>query len=78
MAAWHGHREAVQLLISHGADVSAINKVSYLFLIFFFFISTGNLLKCFSKLLHVYINYNFSKFSKEYILYKRYFQIQNE
>ncbi len=28
MAAWQGHREAVQLLISHGADVSAVNKVS--------------------------------------------------
>lgn len=30
MAAWHGHREAVQLLINHGADVSAVNKVSIL------------------------------------------------
>lgn len=29
MAAWQGHREAVQLLISHGADVSATNKVSF-------------------------------------------------
>jgi ankyrin repeat protein len=29
MAAWQGHREAVQLLINHGADVSAMNKVRY-------------------------------------------------
>lgn len=27
MAAWQGHRDAVQLLINHGADVNAVNKV---------------------------------------------------
>lgn len=29
MAAWHGHRDAAQLLINTGACTNAINKVYY-------------------------------------------------
>jgi ankyrin repeat protein len=28
MAAWHGHTDAVQMLINYGASVNTINKVS--------------------------------------------------
>lgn len=31
MAAWHGHRDAVQLLINTGACLSATNKVLQVF-----------------------------------------------
>lgn len=30
MAAWHGHTDAVQMLINYGASVNTINKVSIL------------------------------------------------
>jgi len=29
MAAWHGHTDAVQMLINYGASVNTINKVIY-------------------------------------------------
>lgn len=29
MAAWHGHTDAVQMLINYGASVNTINKVSF-------------------------------------------------
>lgn len=28
MAAWHGHTDAVQMLINYGASVNTVNKVS--------------------------------------------------
>lgn len=29
MAAWHGHTDAVQMLINYGASVNTINKVRF-------------------------------------------------
>lgn len=31
MAAWHGHKDAVEMLINCGASVMAVNKVTMLF-----------------------------------------------
>lgn len=38
MAAWHGHTDAVQMLINYGASVNTINKVRTLIFITKYFI----------------------------------------